>query len=219
MTSSVTPIEVLLEVGSKRCFARALDWPGLARAAKDPHLALDALADAVPRYRSVLTAARISHGPLRATPALSVTERQPGTAGTEFGAPVAIAAADRALLTGATLRRWVDILEATWAALDAAASGAPDVLPKGPRGGGRDRDEILVHIAEAERSYASRIGIRMPVIRGDLAVHRTGRAELAAVLRDPTRHPPLMKWPLRYAIHRIAWHVLDHAWELEDKSN
>lgn len=25
-------------------------------------------------------------------------------------------------------------------------------------------------------------------------------------------------WPLRYLIRRAAWHVLDHAWELEDKS-
>jgi hypothetical protein len=25
-------------------------------------------------------------------------------------------------------------------------------------------------------------------------------------------------WPVRYAARRIAWHVLDHAWEIEDKS-
>jgi hypothetical protein len=25
-------------------------------------------------------------------------------------------------------------------------------------------------------------------------------------------------WPPRYAARRIAWHVLDHAWEIEDKS-
>jgi hypothetical protein len=25
--------------------------------------------------------------------------------------------------------------------------------------------------------------------------------------------------PPRYAIRRIAWHVLDHAWEIEDKSD
>ena len=26
-------------------------------------------------------------------------------------------------------------------------------------------------------------------------------------------------WPVRYAFRRIAWHVLDHAWEIEDKSD
>jgi len=25
-------------------------------------------------------------------------------------------------------------------------------------------------------------------------------------------------WPARYAARRIVWHVLDHAWEIEDKS-
>jgi hypothetical protein len=25
-------------------------------------------------------------------------------------------------------------------------------------------------------------------------------------------------WPVRYALPRIAWHVLDHAWEIEDET-
>jgi hypothetical protein len=25
------------------------------------------------------------------------------------------------------------------------------------------------------------------------------------------------KWPVPYAIRRIAWHALDHAWEMEDR--
>jgi hypothetical protein len=25
-------------------------------------------------------------------------------------------------------------------------------------------------------------------------------------------------WPPRYAARRIAWHALDHAWEIEDRS-
>ena len=24
-------------------------------------------------------------------------------------------------------------------------------------------------------------------------------------------------WPMSYAARRIAWHVLDHAWEMEDR--
>ena len=27
-----------------------------------------------------------------------------------------------------------------------------------------------------------------------------------------------MKWPPAYAARRIAWHVLDHAWEIQDRS-
>ena len=25
-------------------------------------------------------------------------------------------------------------------------------------------------------------------------------------------------WPQRYAVRRIAWHALDHVWEMEDRS-
>jgi hypothetical protein len=24
-------------------------------------------------------------------------------------------------------------------------------------------------------------------------------------------------WPARYFVRRVAWHVLDHAWEIEDR--
>ncbi|MGB5058712.1 MAG: hypothetical protein WBO48_08460, partial [Candidatus Promineifilaceae bacterium] len=26
-------------------------------------------------------------------------------------------------------------------------------------------------------------------------------------------------WPARYYVRRAAWHVLDHAWEIEDRAN
>jgi hypothetical protein len=26
------------------------------------------------------------------------------------------------------------------------------------------------------------------------------------------------RWTVRYAARRIAWHALDHAWEMEDRS-
>ena len=32
--------------------------------------------------------------------------------------------------------------------------------------------------------------------------------------------PPVERgWPQRYAARRIAWHALDHAWEIEDRSD
>ena len=39
----------------------------------------------------------------------------------------------------------------------------------------------------------------------------------AAVLA-PERLELDQGWPTRYAARRIAWHVLDHAWEIEDRS-
>ena len=40
------------------------------------------------------------------------------------------------------------------------------------------------------------------------------RISVAAALRSRSPSPA---WPVRYAIRRCAWHVLDHAWEIEDK--
>jgi hypothetical protein len=31
------------------------------------------------------------------------------------------------------------------------------------------------------------------------------------------RRPMGGGWPLRYAVRRFGWHVLDHPWEIEDK--
>ena len=41
------------------------------------------------------------------------------------------------------------------------------------------------------------------------------------VLRRPSDGGPLAerKWTQRYAARRIAWHALDHAWEMEDRSD
>jgi hypothetical protein len=46
------------------------------------------------------------------------------------------------------------------------------------------------------------------------------RAAMAAVLREPSDGSPFAgrKWTARYAAHRIAWHALDHAWEIEDRT-
>lgn len=29
--------------------------------------------------------------------------------------------------------------------------------------------------------------------------------------------PELAAWPASYAIRRLAWHVADHAWEIEER--
>ncbi len=43
-------VPVYLELGSKRVFAAAVDWPGWCRSGKDERQALDALLAAAPRY-------------------------------------------------------------------------------------------------------------------------------------------------------------------------
>jgi hypothetical protein len=211
---------VLLEVGKKRAFACALDWPGWTRAGKDEALALEALAAYVPRYAAVPEQAGIAF-PDRVGERLEVVERLPGDAGTEFGVPGAIADADAARTTRARAERLAALVQASWTVFDRVRAGAPASLRKGPRGGGRDRDKMVDHVLGAEAAYARKLGIRQPqpAIDDRVAIAAL-REALLEVLRAPSDgSPPVPKgWPPRYAARRIAWHVLDHAWEMQDRS-
>ena len=52
-------ISIYLEIGQKKTFACAIDWPGWSRAGRDESSALQALLDSAPRYAQVLTPAKI----------------------------------------------------------------------------------------------------------------------------------------------------------------
>ncbi len=109
------------------------------------------------------------------------------------------------------------IVEAAWAAFDATAAAAPATLRKGPRGGGRDTAKVVEHVDGGDDAYAGAMGIPAPARRPASAA----RAAMLAVLREPSDGSPLggKKWPARYAARRIAWHALDHAWEIEDRTD
>jgi hypothetical protein len=216
--SSATPVYV--EAGKKRAFASARDWPGWCRAGKDEEAALTALAEYARRYEVVAAEAGIAL-PADASDHLEVVERLPGDATTEFGAPGAVAKGDEDDLSPAEAERQAALLEASWTVFDRVVAGAPATLAKGPRGGGRDRDPIVDHVLGAEAAYARKIGIahKAPTGGDDAAVAALRSELLDAVRSRRFGAPPRSKpWPARYAIRRIAWHVLDHAWEIEDKS-
>ena len=215
---SATP--VYAEVGKRRTFVAARHWPGWCRGGKDEEAALTALAWYAPRYAVVSAEAGIDL-PATGADRFDVVERLPGDATTEFGAPGAVAAGDEEPLSRAEAERQAALLAAAWTVFDRVVGGAPPTLRKGPRGGGRDRDAIVDHVVGAESGYARKIGIARPPPSGaDTAAVEGLRADIL----DAVRHrrfgePPRSKgWPGRYAIRRIAWHVLDHAWEVEDKS-
>src|SRR5260370_34567783 len=56
-------IPLYLEVGRKRVFASALDWPGWTRAGKDEKLAIEARPAYLPRYAVVPKKPRIDLSP------------------------------------------------------------------------------------------------------------------------------------------------------------
>jgi hypothetical protein len=75
--------------------------------------------------------------------------------------------------------------------------------------------------AEAEAAYLHQLGTKVAgretaELRRDfvetLAAHAGGR---------PLPRPNKVRrpWGSRYAVRRSAWHALDHAWEIEDRSS
>ena len=115
--------------------------------------------------------------------------------------------------------RLAALVEAAWAEFDAVAAAAPEELRKGPRGGGRDRTKIVAHVDGADGAYAATIGAKGKV--DTRAQVEALRAAVLDVLRTPADGSPIAgkKWPPRYAARRIAWHALDHAWEIEDRTD
>jgi hypothetical protein len=119
------------------------------------------------------------------------------------------------------------ILQACWQAFDSAVQRATGrELRKGPRGGGRNVEKILDHVLEADRGYLARLAWKHKREGGKNPVEELSRtrgailnALEAAVNGDlPERGPRGgIIWPPRYFIRRVAWHVLDHAWEIEDR--
>jgi hypothetical protein len=214
---TATSIRVLVELTPKKVFVSALDWPGLSRGGRTEEAAVTALLAAVPRYASVAAAAGY---PMAADDVVvGVAEHLPGDAGTAFGVPAIVAVADRRPVDEDAGARLAALVAAAWAELDLVVAAAPEGLRKGPRGGGRDRSKIVQHVVDAEAAYASVMGRRhKPVEPGSLAVMR---ADILDVLRQPSDGSPIAgrRWPPRYAARRIAWHVLDHAWEIEDRTD
>ena len=212
-------IAVALEITPKKTFATAVDWPGWSRSGKTEADGLAALTSYVDRYVLVAEAAR---EPLpTADLQFDLAESGPGNATTEFGAPGRIADADRRPTGAHEGDRLARLVAAAWAALDAAAASAPEELRKGSRGGGRDTSKIVEHALLADRDYAREIGLRLPEPSpADGSSVRALREAMLDVLRQPSDGSPLAgrKWTARYAAHRIAWHALDHAWEIEDRS-
>jgi hypothetical protein len=218
----MSPIPVAVEVGTKRVFAVALDWPGWSRAAKDEEGARGALAASGPRYEAVLRAAAIDFTAPPDVAALEVVERLEGGSSTDFGAPGTPPAVDAAPTTEADIAHLVAVLRACWDAFSRAAEAAEGAtLKTGPRGGGRDLAKIRAHVAEADAAYLTTLGGKAPR-DADADQVRTAFVEaLAARARGdlPDVGPRGGKrWTARYAVRRSAWHALDHAWEIEDRA-
>jgi hypothetical protein len=208
---------VYLEIGQKRVFACSLDYPGWCRTAKTDHEALAALDEYAERYAIIAERAGVAFRP----GALTVVEKVKGSATTDFGVPDKAAAADERALDKAGAARLVKLVRAAWDELDAVAAKTPEHLVKGPRGGGRDRTKMLDHVVGSEAGYARKLGLKYKVDAYDDTVGvATMRDGIAQALGNARRGERMAErgWLPRYAARRIAWHALDHLWEMQDKT-
>jgi hypothetical protein len=219
-------IAVCLELTPRMSLASALDWPGWCRAGQDEDAALEMLASYAERYAPVAAQAGVS---FPSTAAFDVVERVPGGPTTAFAAPECrrpfpqiTAEADRAKVTPAAANRLIGLVTAAWASFDEIAGASPAQLRKGPRGGGRDRDKLIDHVIGAETAYARKLGVKLkqPTF-DDVAAIEELREAIAAVVGAPSDGSPVVPngWTTRYSARRIAWHVLEHAWEMQDRAD
>ena len=221
-------MDVYLEVGKKRTFAGALDWPGWCRSGKDEASALQMLLDFGPRYLRAIESAQLGFEAPGDVSAFTIVERLEGGAGTDFGAPGVAPSADAGPVGEAELKRFQALLEALWRSFEAAVEMAEGKeLRKGPRGGGRDLDGILRHVWESEIAYLNQLGGKFQggqkqvnPREGFDALHRTILTALGAAARGEL---PLVgprggkRWTPRFYVRYSAWHLLDHTWEIEDR--
>ncbi|MHB1969144.1 MAG: hypothetical protein ACYCPK_02770 [Acidimicrobiales bacterium] len=210
-----------IEVGPKgrRVAAWAVGWPGLERGGPSPEAALTRLEEYRERYEAVArNAGRLEE--FTATGPLRIVVNYPGIGSTDFwGISFASCALDEAPIDSDELARRLELLAAAWRFFDEVRAGVTAQLAKGPRGGGRDREEIARHVLACEQDWARKVGVAAD---GDLvadaaALTRHRHEFLHGVSRYHAEGRRARTWTLPFLVRHTAFHVLDHAWEMQDK--
>ena len=211
----------MLENGKKkRVVASAFDWPGWDRSTRLGDDVLAVLDSYRPRYARVAELAGYG-AEFAGLGALEVVEQVDGIGMTDYyGVSGRTATPEHDPMTEAEFDRKLALLRASWSTFDATAERVSAELRKGPRGGGREKERIIQHANGAEiHEFAPKVGIKMPLeTRDDPAALGDYRDAFAAAIREHhSRGEPARRWALQFLIRRCAWHMLDHAWELEDR--
>src|SRR5581483_7823451 len=123
-------------------------------------------------------------------------------------------------MTETDCERKIALLRASWKTFDRVAARVSSELRKGPRGGGWDKDRIVRHVNGAEiHEFAPKVGVKVPMATLDdaKALRAYRKAFIEAIREHHVRDASARSWALQFLIRRCAWHMLDHAWELEDR--
>lgn len=215
-------LRLALEIGpkGKKVVVYAPDWPGLERGAKTPELAIERLTSYISRYAAIAQLAGLS-GAFASVGEPNVVETYPGTGSTDFwGISFAFSAYDQQPVSDTELERELALMRACWAYFDEVRYRVSDELRKGPRGGGRDRENVVRHVIGVEYDWGKGIGVE-PLPEGewrdDAKLRAYHNAYADAIRTCHAGGKTAKKWPLRYLIRHTAFHTLDHTWEMEDK--
>lgn len=214
-------LRVILEVGRKRkVVAGAVDWPGLDRWGTSEDHALARLLSYLPRYAAVAERAGLATA-FASAHQVEVVERVPGSSSTDFwGIAHVPSEIERAVLSPEHLERRLSLLRSCWAYFDDVAAGVSSGLRRGARGGGRSRDQIIGHVLGTEPGQFSRkVEVRTPldaVLSPEgLLTHRDRFVDAIRACNSEGRSA--RSWPIQFLLRRTAHHVMDHAWEMEDR--
>ena len=216
-------LRVILEVGKKerRVVAGATDWPGLDRWGKTDDDAVATLTSYLARYAEVAERADLA-AEFATQREVEIVERVIGSSSADYwGIAHVPSELEREKLSEAQLERRLSLLRACWSRFDDAAERVSAELRRGPRGGGWTRDEIVrhVHVNEAQQ-FTRKVAVRTP---REIVLTPDGREAHREATLDAIRAYNAegkiagRSWPIQFLIRRIAHHVMDHAWELEDR--
>lgn len=206
----------------KKVAAFAIDWPGWSRGAKTGSGAVELLEAYRSRYRPVADLAGL--GPeFGAAGPLELVEDHVGVGSTDFwGISFAPSSFEHEPMGDDELDRKLALLDAAWRYFDDVAARVSPELRLGPRGGGRSRDEIVRHTLGFERAdLAKRVGIVVdpiiPPTPDGFGAHRVEFLEALRTYSAEGRMPRGRSWTIAMLLRHAAFHVLDHAWEMEDR--
>ena len=211
------PLRLFVEETPKKVFVSALDWPGLARGAKTEDLAVESLVAHLPRYAKVAHKAGERFDPHDFD--IEVVSRTEGDAGSAYGIPSLVAPEDRD--AGRCARGEADRID---------RRGVVGRVRRRSRRRRRSRSGRAHAAAGAtgRRSSSTSPGrtAATPARWASRATPRRRRASRPSGRRcwrccgTTSDGSPIAdkKWPPRYAARRVAWHALDHAWEIEDRT-
>ncbi len=215
------PVRVAVESGKKgkKSAAYAIDWPGWNRSGKSDEEAYANWSEYRDRYRSIAERAGLLDE-FDAQVGSEVVVTYEGTGSTDFwGISFAPSPLDIGPHENEVMERRLKLLWACWEYFDEVAARVSPELRKGPRGGGRDRDEIINHVLGNERDWAGGVGVDYPPgVILDPTNRRQYREDLANAIRQYNAEGKKAKtWELSFLLRHAAYHTMDHAWEMEDK--